>query len=212
MDNTLIIVNHLIIEPYGKVIQKMAHFRTKHHSYNDDELISALQKCIRRGMHEEAMYFALELGNEGKSGFGVLHSRLLITSYEDIGLAAPSIVLSVSQALHDMKNMYENKRGDWEMVLSHIILLLCKTQKSRITDHFKIVMKHKWNNEEKMYSIPDFALDMHTSQGNLLGRSKGSLQGIKHFITEGEKLKNENPDIDDKYKELVQKQWKEKKK
>ena len=37
----------------------MAHFQTKHHSYNDDELISALQKCIRRGMEQEAMYFSL---------------------------------------------------------------------------------------------------------------------------------------------------------
>ncbi len=190
----------------------MAHFQTKHHAYNDDELISALQKCIRRGMQEEAMYFALELGNEGKSGFGLLHSRLLITSYEDIGLADPLTVGSVSQALQDMKNMYDQKKGDWEMVLSYIILLLSKAQKSRITDHFKIVMKHKWNKEEKGYSIPDFALDMHTSQGNLLGRSKGSLQGINHFITEGEKLKNENPDINDIYRELVQKQWKEKKK
>ena len=37
----------------------MAHFQTKHHSYNDDELISALQKCIRQGMEQEAMYFSL---------------------------------------------------------------------------------------------------------------------------------------------------------
>ena len=190
----------------------MAHFQTKHHNYNDDELVSALQKCIRRGMQEEAMYFALELGNEGKSGFGLLHSRLLVTTYEDIGLADQSKVGSISQALQDMKHMYDHKKGDWEMVLSYIILLLCKTQKSRITDHFKIYMKQKWKNEGKEYIIPDFALDMHTSQGNLLGRSKGSLQGIDHFITEGEKLNNENPNIKDIYKEPVQNQWKKNKK
>ena len=192
--------------------KKMAHFQTKHHKYNDDELISALQKCIRRGMHEEAMYFALELGHEGKSGFVLLHSRLLVTTYEDIGLADPLTVGSVSQALKDMKEMYDHKKGDWGMVLSYIILLLCKAQKSRITDHFYIFMKQKWAKDKKEYAIPDFALDMHTSQGNLLGRSKGSLQGINHFITEGEKLINENPDIIDRYKELVQKQWKQKKK
>jgi len=190
----------------------MAHFQTKHHKYNDDELISALQKCIRRGMEEEAMYFALEIGNEGKSGFGLLHSRLQVITYEDIGLADPTIVTTVSQALVDMKTMYDKKKGDWEMVLAYIMLLICRSQKSRITDHFKILIKHKWKNPEKQYEIPDFALDMHTSQGNLLGRSKGSLQGINHFIEEGEKLENENPEITDIYQKPAQKLWKQKKK
>jgi len=188
----------------------MAHFQTKHHGFNDDELISALQKCIRRGMEEQAMYFALELGNEGKSGFGVLHSRLLITTYEDIGLADPLIVSTISQALADMKTMYDHKKGDWEMVLSFIILTLCRTKKSRITDHFKIKMKQVWKKEQKQYDIPDFALDMHTSQGNLLGRSKGSLQGINHFITEGEKLINEHSEINDVYKKQAHELWKKK--
>jgi replication-associated recombination protein RarA len=188
----------------------MAHFQTKYHAYNDDELVSALQKCIRRGMEEEAMYFSLELGNEGKSGFGLLHSRLQVTTYEDIGLADPSIVSTVSQALIDMKTMYEYKKGDWKMVLAYIILLLCRAKKSRITDHFKIFIKNKWNNLEKSYEIPDFALDMHTSQGNLLGRSKGSFQGINHFITEGEKLENESPEIKDIYQKPVQDLWKKK--
>jgi replication-associated recombination protein RarA len=190
----------------------MAHFQTKHHMFNDDELISALQKCIRRGMEEEAMYFALELGNEGKSGFGLLHSRLLVVTYEDIGLGSPSIVPNVSQALYDMKKMYDHKKGDWEMVLAYIILLLCRAKKSRITDHFKIVMKNLWNKKEKMFKIPDFALDMHTSQGNLLGRTKGSLQGINHFINEGERLENKNFDITDIYQKKARDLWKRKKK
>jgi len=190
----------------------MAHFQTKHHKYNDDEIISALQKCIRRGMEEEAMYFALELGNEGKSGFGLLHSRLYVIAYEDIGLGDPAIVNTVSTALSDMKMMYKHNKGDWEMVLSYVILSLCRAQKSRITDHFKIVMRQQWNDMEKHYEIPDFALDMHTSQGNLLGRSKGSQQGIDHFIKKGEKLENENPEIKDIYQKQVQELWKKKKK
>ena len=108
--------------------------------------------------------------------------------------------------------MYDNKKGDWEMVLAYIMLLICRSQKSRITDHFKILLKHEWKNPEKHYEIPDFALDMHTSQGNLLGRSKGSLQGINHFIEEGEKLKNQNPEINDIYLKPAQNLWKRKKK
>lgn len=189
----------------------MAHFQTKHHQYNDDELISALQKCIRRGMEEEALYFALELGNEGKTGFWVLISRLQVIAYEDIGLGDPTVVSHVSEAIEDMKTMYEKNRGDWEMVLSYIILLLSRAKKSRITDHIKILMKNKWNQKEKLFDIPDFALDMHTSQGNLLGRTKGSNQGINHFINEGEKLENENKTIKDIYKKPVHDLWRKKK-
>ncbi len=188
----------------------MAHFQTKHHSYNDDELVSALQKCIRRGLEKESMYLALELGNEGKSGFGLLRSRLLVIIYEDIGIGDPSVVLSISKALDDMKQMYKRNTGDWEMVLSYIILLLCRAKKSRITDHFKTIMKYKWNKDEKLIEIPDFALDMHTSQGNLMGRTKGSLQGITHFINEGEKLENENKEITDGYKKHAQEIMKKK--
>ncbi len=189
----------------------MAHFQTKHHQYNDDELISALQKCIRRGKEEEALYFAMELGNEGKSGFGLLVSRLQVITYEDIGLGDPSMVTTVSTALKDMKTMHDQKKGDWEMVLSYIILCLCRAEKSRITDHFKVIMKNHWNKKEKYFDIPDFALDMHTSQGNLLGRSKGSTAGINHFITEGEHLDHENPEIEDIYKQKVHDLWKKKK-
>ena len=98
------------------------------------------------------------------------------------------------------------------MILSFIILSLCRAKKSRITDHFKMLLRNKFNQKEKYYEIPDFALDMHTSQGNLLGRSKGSKQGIEHFINEGEKLINENPELNDIYKHETQKIWKKKRK
>jgi len=52
---------------------------------------------------------------------------------------------------------------------------------------------------------------MHTSQGNLLGRSKGSLQGINHFIEEGEKLEHETPEIKNIYKIPAQNLWKKRK-
>jgi replication-associated recombination protein RarA len=186
----------------------MAHYQTKHHGFNDDELISALQKCIRRGMEQEAMYFALELAEEGKTGFSVLLSRLRVIMYEDVGLAGPAVVLQTSKALDDMEIMHEKKRGEWSMVLSYVILLLCRAMRSRIADHFLIVMKEKWKNDAVHVDIPDFALDMHTSKGNLVGRTKGSLVGINHFITEGEKLQHEHPTIKDSYHEQVIQLWK----
>jgi replication-associated recombination protein RarA len=188
----------------------MAHFQTKHHGYNDDELISALQKCIRRGMEKEAMYFSLELAEEGKTGFALLISRLRVIAYEDVGLADPAVVLQVSRALDDMEMMYKGNKGEWGMVLSFIVLILCRAMKSRITDHFLIVMKTRWKEKQQAFAIPDFALDMHTSQGNLMGRTRGSVAGITHFITEGEHLENMHPTLQDSYHDQVKKIWKKK--
>lgn len=182
----------------------MANYQTTH-GFNDDEVISALQKDIRRGNEQEAMYWALEISNNGKhkSGFGRLRNRLIIITYEDIGLGESDTVLKASKAIEDMERLYKSKNKGWKIILSYIILLLCRAKKSRITDHFEQYIKHIWNkkSEETNIKIPDYAIDMHTSKGNLRGRSKGSKKGIKHFIEHGEKLKNKNTKIEDIYKE-----------
>ena len=188
----------------------MSKFQTKKHGYNDDEVKSALQKEIRRGNEKEAMYWALEIAMEGKSSFGWLRNRLKIIAYEDIGLANPDAVLQVSKAVDDMDYLYnETKTDEWMMALSYIILLMCRSMKSRICDHFKVAMEHRWNveKEDMVLDIPDYALDMHTTKGNKLGRTKHSNKGIQHFINIGAYLGNENPDIDDIYRELAYKVW-----
>lgn len=184
----------------------MTHYQTKN-GFNDDEVISALQKEIRRGKEEDAMFWALELAETGKSSFSVLCSRLQIIIYEDIGLGEPSIILRVSRAIDDMRSMYENNRGDYMMVLSFIILSMCRAKKSRITDHFKEHIKFMRDRDLAEEKIPDYALDMHTTKGNDIGRRKTTLAGVDHFIKEGEMLVNENPTVDDIYKETAHKIW-----
>jgi replication-associated recombination protein RarA len=194
----------------------MTKFKTKHHGFNDDEVKSALQKEIRRGIEDNAMYWALELAMEGKSSFSWLRNRLKIIVYEDIGLADPDVVLQISKAVDDMDYLYNNSSTDeWMMILSHIILLMCRSMKSRITDHFKVKMEFYWKHiplEQLGMKIPDYALDMHTTKGNEMGRHKNSFKGVHHFIQHGEYLENESPDIVDKYKEEAHKVWMPKKK
>ena len=186
----------------------MTKFQTKKHGYNDDELKSALQKSIRRGLEESAMYYALELAYEGKSSFGWLRNRLKIIAYEDIGLANPEVVLQVSKAVEDMDYFYNNKNDEWILALSHIILLLCRSKKSRINDHFVINMDFIWNSTafdiKETFKIPDYALDKHTTKGCQMGR------GNEHFIEEGDKLENEEEELND-YKERYHKILKNKK-
>jgi replication-associated recombination protein RarA len=182
----------------------MTHFQTRH-GFNDDEVTSALQKQIRRGIEDDALYWALELCDDGKnkSGFSRLCHRLLTIAYEDVGLADTGTVLQVSLAVRDMEKMYAKNLDGWRIVLSYVILLLSRTQKSRISDHFLQYIQFVWSQKtpkEMEIAIPDYAIDMHTSRGTLMGRSKGSLKGIDHFILEGEKLENENEDIQDVYR------------
>ena len=56
------------------------------HFYPVDEVMSALQKAVRRGLVEEAVFWARELNCSGLSR--VLADRLLVLSVEDIGIAS----------------------------------------------------------------------------------------------------------------------------
>lgn len=87
----------------------MTKFHTAKHNYADDEVKSALQKEIRRGYEDSAMYWALELANEyvhhkskGKATWKWLVRRLRIICYEDIGVADSPVINSVLQSLEVM--------------------------------------------------------------------------------------------------------------
>ena len=54
--------------------------------YDFYELLSALQKCVRRGLEEQAVYFAVELDGFNSTA---LWNRLRIIASEDIGCANP---------------------------------------------------------------------------------------------------------------------------
>ena len=194
----------------------MTNFKTKH-GFNDDEVFSALQKQIRRGIEDDALYFALEICDNGqnKNGFYKLRNKLLMIAYEDIGLGNPDVVLQVSLALRDMERMYKSENDGWKLILAHTILILSRTEKSKISDHFQKYVEYIWEKktpEEMEVEIPDYALDINTSKGNKMGRKKGSLKGLEHFIEFSEKLENENPDVNNIYKKEVYKILKEEKK
>ncbi|KYK24775.1 hypothetical protein AYK25_01730 [Thermoplasmatales archaeon SM1-50] len=184
---------------------------TNAHQYNEDEVKSVIQKTIRRGDETGALFFALELAHEDESSFWWLRNRLKLIAYEDIGLANPDVVLRVSKAIDDMTVLYESNTQDWETTLAYVILLLCRSQKSCLADHFKVYVKSCWEDQSGKFNIeiPDYALDYTTSKGNQLGRLKYSKKGVDHYIKAGEKLVNETIDIEDIYKKKAHKVWRE---
>ena len=61
------------------------------HWYLFDEVVSSLQKCIRRGLIDQAIFWAGELYSSDNQFF--LFKKLFTIGTEDIGLADPEIVL-----------------------------------------------------------------------------------------------------------------------
>jgi len=202
--------------------------------YSVFDILSALQKDLRRGNEESALFWAMELAysKTWKGNWTALVNQLKITIYENIGLADPELVRQIGQAIDDMVYIHDPKhcsRDEWDIILGHIIIMICRSPKSRVADHMKVYMKDEWKRVrdewdivawghlcgavEDKPQIPDYAFDYHTGTGNRMGRkkSKGSvedrLRGYNHFITEGEKLVNEVADLDI-YKQKAHDVWK----
>ncbi|WP_447985032.1 AAA family ATPase [Nitrospira sp. Nam74] len=137
--------------------------------YQFGEVISALQKDIRRGHEVEAMFWALELYEKyGKA----LWTRLQVIVNEDIGLGNPTAIILIQT----LKTQFEDfaragRDGSMRLALANAILYLCRSQKSREADHFQCVVNQRRLQEGWRLEIPDYALDKHTSRGARMGRS-----------------------------------------
>lgn len=156
--------------------------------YPFDEVASALQKAVRRGLEEEAMYWAVEIETRFPD---YLWKRLQIISIEDIGIADPQVVLYVAE----MRRLYQELRKEYDkaprkkgrsfrMALSNAVLALSRARKSRIGDEFQICIYGRREAGWRL-DVPDHALDMHTSRG------RGMKRGPEHFWSEGVRLENE---------------------
>lgn len=151
--------------------------------YDFFEASSSLQKCIRRGLEDEALFWAVELYDSGFSEY--IWKRLRIMSSEDVGLAEPSISSEI-WALYCMFDKQAKKKEDTNepqrLFLTHAVFLLCRAKKSRLIDWALIFawLTHPF----KQIPVPDVALDKHNERGRRLRR------GWAHFFEEGTMLAN----------------------
>lgn len=163
--------------------------------------LSAMHKCIRRGMEREAMQFACELGHSSKSYAVMVANRLEIISHEDIGLAEPSIIPLVATCCEQARRWYDpQKLGKWRMPIGSAIRAMCRAAKSREGDHFQAAIGLRNMLLGEKPEVPDFAYDMHTIQGRKQGR------GLDHFRAEGTKL-GPPPKKKDPYEDECYKMW-----
>ena len=146
------------------------------------ERASALQKSIRRGLEEEAMFWALELYTKYMN---YTWKRLQIIASEDIGLADPMAAVLVNSLWESHERIRKQSKGDVDPVLlGHAVLYLSRAPKSRVQDEFTNVLLKKRENGDRR-PIPNMAYDKHTAYGRSLGH------GETHFWKEASKLENE---------------------
>lgn len=152
--------------------------------YDLREVVSALQKAIRRSAPDDALYWATEMA---RSGYGAwCWKRLRIICSEDIGPEAPGLAADI-RALYDnwVDSVAAKDRdkkaqpGEDYLFLYHAVLALCAAPKNRVVDW--AIWYHQSDNVMRK-EIPDEALDKHTLKGRNLRR------GQQHFIDESSRL------------------------
>lgn len=150
--------------------------------YDFFEVSSALQKSIRRGLEDDAMYWAAELYHSKYDEY--LWKRLRVYVCEDIGLAEPHMITTIhalySTYMEFKKKKTEGGQPSERLFLTQAVILLCRASKSRLICHASI--HHFRTHEHHHLPIPDYALDQHTRKGKAMGR------GLSHFFEEGAKL------------------------
>jgi replication-associated recombination protein RarA len=166
------------------------------HGHSFDEASSALQKSVRRGLEDDALYWAGQLDVAGYPGY--VWRRLMVFAHEDVGLADPDAIVRV-MALYQASLEFSKRKGqelNARAFMVQAIIYLARAPKDRTVDDATTVTYSEATDPEYRREVPDYALDRHTKRGRQMGR------GWDHFFDEGAKIENK-PDIDNPYEERL---------
>jgi replication-associated recombination protein RarA len=133
--------------------------------YRLDEVTSALQKEIRRGDEEAAVYWALLLYDAAPY---YAWKRVLITAAEDIGPAAPDVVAQVCALAQAWRMCRESA---WYVSPHHLtmaVVLLCRAPKSTEVEDLQTLTLELIKRGHRRPVLPEY-LDAHTRAGRERG-------------------------------------------
>lgn len=166
------------------------------HDLPADEVISALQKEIRRGNEENAALLAYEMVATSPELERKLWDRLAVISIEDVGFGEVNAPVFI-HALEELARHFDYGAGDRQLFAIHAVRYLATRQKDRSSDEMLNWLKHAVEQEGLRPTIPDYALDMHTRRGRTLGR------GVSHFLNIGASVVPEWSERDKTYHERL---------
>lgn len=169
---------------------------TTEHGFAADEVISALQKCLRRGLIDNVLLLGWEMYLTSPELEDKLWSRLCVIAVEDIGLGNPQAPILV-ETLYQQHQRYPRPSGDRFLFAAHAMRVLATSSKDRTSDDMVNWAKNVIGLGEGLPEIPDFALDMHTSRGQRMGRD------YRFFMEEASRVTPEINDKDQRYRDWI---------
>jgi replication-associated recombination protein RarA len=169
---------------------------TTEHGFPADEVISALQKCLRRGMLDNVLLLGWEMYLTSPEMEEMLWSRLCVIAVEDIGMGNPQAPILV-ETLYQQHQRYPRPSGDRFLFAVHAIRVLATSSKDRTSDDMVNWAKQIMALGERLPEIPDVALDMHTGRGQQMGRD------YRFFMEEASRVMPEINDKDQKYRDWI---------
>lgn len=169
---------------------------TTEHGFAADEVISALQKCMRRGMTENVLLLGWEMFVTSPELEEVLWSRLCVMAVEDIGLGNADAPILV-ETLYQQHKRYPRPMGDRFLFAAHAIRVLSTSKKDRTSDDMVNWARRVTELGERLPEIPDVALDMHTRRVQEMGRD------YNFFMSEASKVIPEINDKDQSYRDWI---------
>lgn len=161
------------------VYDSWQNVKTKN-NLNADEVISGIQKSIRRGEVEDAIAFAWEMYITSEELENYMWKRLMVISVEDIGFGdvrAPVII----KTLNDMRREFSYSAPDRPLFFVHAVRYLCSLEKDRSSDMLRNIIEKEFNKGRKPV-VKDYMLDMHTKRGKEMGRD------VNYFLDEASKV------------------------
>jgi replication-associated recombination protein RarA len=165
--------------------------------FSADELISTLQKSIRRGLVENAALVAYEMFATSPELEDQLWQRLEIIAVEDVGFGCREAPLVV-QALNEFRRRRPREGPDRLIFAIHAVRLLASSPKDRTSDELATWVRHAVEQGEALPDVFDDAIDMHTRRGQEMGRD------FRHWFLQGARVENELPNRDKTYRQRVE--------
>lgn len=169
---------------------------TTENGFAADEVISALQKCLRRGMVDNVVLLGWEMYITSPELEEKMWSRLQVIAVEDIGLGNPNAPVLI-ETLFQQHKRFDRPTGDRFLFAAHAIRVLATSAKDRTSDDMVNWAMRSVALGENTPEIPDVALDMHTSRGQAMGRD------YRFFMEEASQVVPEIEDKDQTYRNWI---------
>jgi replication-associated recombination protein RarA len=153
-----------------------------------------LQKDIRRGNVDNAVLAAYEMLTTSPEVAEHLWHRLKVIAVEDIGMGEPMAPVLLN-ALH--ANYRAATGGEQAMMAVHAVRFLANAKKDRTSSEHTDLITYQVESGERVVSVPDYALCVHTRAGQEMGRD------LLQWWEDGATVNNELETADHSYRDRL---------